>query len=147
MNQVVFTVLGEPSGKGRPRFSAYMGANGKTFAKAHTPQKTVLYENLVKTEYERQCGSFRFPDGAMLDMRIMAYYGIANSKSKKMKEKMRAGIVRPTKKPDMDNCLKVIADSLNNIAYKDDTQIVDCQVRKFFSDEPRVVIKISQIGE
>lgn len=143
MNQVVFTVLGEPSGKGRPRFSGYTGANGR----AYTPKKTVMYENLVKLEYEKQCGEFRFPDGAMLDMRIMAYYGIANSKSKKMKEKMRAGIVRPTKKPDMDNCLKVIADSLNNIAYRDDTQIVDCQVRKFFSDEPRVVIKISQIGE
>lgn len=147
MNQVVFTVLGEPSGKGRPRFSGYTGANGKTYARAYTPKKTVMYENLVKLEYEKQCGEFRFPDGAMLDMRIMAYYGIANSKSKKMKEKMRAGIVRPTKKPDMDNCLKVIADSLNNIAYRDDTQIVDCQVRKFFSDEPRVVIKIRQIGE
>lgn len=147
MNQVVFTVLGEPSGKGRPRFSGYTGANGKTYARAYTPKKTVMYENLVKLEYEKQCGEFRFPDGAMLDMRIMAYYGIANSKSKKMKEKMRAGIARPTKKPDMDNCLKVIADSLNNIAYRDDTQIVDCQVRKFFSDEPRVVIKISQIGE
>lgn len=147
MNQVVFTVPGEPSGKGRPRFSGYTGANGKTYARAYTPKKTVMYENLVKLEYEKQCGEFRFPDGAMLDMRIMAYYGIANSKSKKMKEKMRAGIVRPTKKPDMDNCLKVIADSLNNIAYRDDTQIVDCQVRKFFSDEPRVVIKIRQIGE
>ena len=132
MNQVVFTVLGEPSGKGRLRFSGYTGANGKTYARAYTTKKTVMYENLVKLEYEKQCGEFRFPDGAMLDMRIMAYYGIADSKSKKMKEKMRAGIVRPTKKPDMDNCLKVIADSLNNIAYRDDTQIVDCQVRKFF---------------
>ena len=77
----------------------------------------------------------------------MAYYGVTNSASKNKKEKMLAGIIRPTKKPDMDNCLKAIADALNDVAYKDDTQIVDCQVRKFYSEKPRVVIKISQIGE
>lgn len=148
MNQVVFTVLGEPTGKGRSRFSAYQNPNtGKTYGKAYTPKKTVVYENLVRTEYERQCGDFRFPDGSMLDMRVMAYYGVTNSASKKKKEKMLAGIIRPTKKPDMDNCLKAIADALNDVAYKDDTQIVDCQVRKFYSEKPRVVIKISQIGE
>lgn len=54
MNQVVFTVLGEPTGKGRPRFSAYQNPNtGKTYGKAYTPKKTVVYENLVRTE----CGT------------------------------------------------------------------------------------------
>ena len=52
MKQVVFTVPGEPSGKGRPRFSGYTGANGKTYARAYTPNKTVMYENLVKLESE-----------------------------------------------------------------------------------------------
>ena len=50
------------------------------------------------------------------------------------------------KKPDMDNVVKMIADALNQVAYKDDTQIVDCQVRKFFSEEPRVEVIIRQIG-
>ena len=36
----------------------------------------------------------------------------------------------------MDNVVKIIADSLNQIAYRDDTQIVDCQCRKFYSDNP-----------
>lgn len=40
----------------------------------------------------------------------------------------------------MDNCIKIIADALNKIAYHDDTQIVDCQVRKFYSDDPRVEV-------
>ena len=43
MNQVVFTVLGEPTGKGRPRFSAYQNPNtGKTYGKAYTPKKINL---------------------------------------------------------------------------------------------------------
>lgn len=81
----------------------------------------------------------------MLDMRILAYYGIPKSKSKKIKEQMAKGLLRPTKKPDMDNVVKVIADSLNTIAYRDDTQIVDCQCRKFYSENPRVEVIIKMV--
>ena len=41
-----------------------------------------------------------------------------------------------------DNILKIIADSLNQIAYKDDAQVVDTQVRKFYSRRPRVAVVI-----
>ncbi len=142
--EVRFTVLGQPKGKGRPRFIPRTG-------RAITPKDTVAYENLVKLEYQTQCRDpdtnelYRFPDGAQLDMRIFAYYGIPASKSKKVKEQMAAGTLRPTQKPDMDNVVKIIADSLNQIAYHDDTQIVDCQIRKFFSENPRVEVRISQI--
>ena len=47
-----FTVLGEPKGKGRPRFIPKTG-------RAITPKDTVQYENLVKLEYQTQC---RDPD-------------------------------------------------------------------------------------
>ena len=43
-----FCILGEPQGKGRPRFSTVCG-----HVKPRTPEETVLYENLVKTEYRR----------------------------------------------------------------------------------------------
>ena len=138
--EVKFTVFGEPKGKGRPRFNTRTGH-------AITPKDTVNYETLVHMEYLNQCGKARFPDDAMLDMRIKAYYSIPQSKSKKKKELMRAGVIRPTKKPDMDNCIKIIADALNKIAYHDDTQIVDCQVRKFYSDDPRVEVRILEIKE
>jgi len=144
---IKFVVQGEPQGKGRPRFVArYNPATGKSFGKAHTPEKTILYENLIKTEYEIQTNSYRFPDDAMLDMRILAYYSIPKSVSKKKRNMMLEGLIRPTKKPDMDNVMKVVADSLNQVAYKDDTQIVDSQCRKFYSEEPRVEVIIRQIG-
>lgn len=144
---IKFVVLGEPQGKGRPRFvSRYNPATGKSFGKAHTPEKTVAYENLVRTEYSIQTKNFRFPDDAMLDMRIIAYYSIPKSTSKKKKAMMLEGFIRPTKKPDMDNVMKVIADSLNQVAYKDDTQIVDAQCRKFYSEEPRIEVIIRKIG-
>lgn len=55
---------------------------------------------------------------------------------------MLDGQIRPTKKPDSDNILKAVADALNQVAYRDDKQIVDTQVRKFYSETPRTVISI-----
>lgn len=136
--EVRFTILGEPKGKGRPRFNTKTGH-------AVTPKDTVNYETLVHMEYVSQCKEAKFPDDAMLDMRIKAYYSIPKSTSKKKKALMLAGEIRPTKKPDMDNVIKIIADSLNKIAYRDDTQIVDCQVRKFYSENPRVEVTIKTV--
>lgn len=138
-NEVRFTVLGEPYGKGRPRFNTKTGH-------AITPEKTVSRENLIAVEYRRQCGDFRFADDAQLDMRILAFYSVAKSDSKAKRERKLCGTIRPTKKPDMDNVVKLVADALNLVAYKDDTQIVDCQCRKFYSETPRTEIIIRQLS-
>lgn len=138
MKEVRFTVDGEPKGKGRPRFNRYTGH-------AITPKDTANYEAVVRWEYTNQCKGHRFPDDAMLDMRITSYYGLAKSDSRKKREEKLRGALRPTKKPDCDNVVKIIADSLNGVAYRDDTQIVDCQVRKFYAEIPRVVVRIREI--
>lgn len=104
----------------------------------------MLYENLVRTEYRQQVGK-RFADDAMLDVRIFAYYGMPKNLSKKKRQAMLDKKLRPTKKPDFDNIGKVICDSLNGIAYRDDAQIVDAMVRKFYAEEPRVVVVIADI--
>ncbi len=145
-NSVSFTIYGEPKGKGRPRvavrkFKKGDGTDG-TFSQAYTPKDTVNYENLVKTEYSLQCGDFIFPDKQMLDMRIQAFYPIPKSVSKVQRERMINHEVRPTKKPDSDNIIKIIADSLNKLAYHDDSQIVDVMFRKFYSEKPRVTVTI-----
>lgn len=150
--KVKFTVLGEPQGKGRPRATALHNKKtgkpivnpktGRAVITEYTPDKTVVYENLIKTEYRRQVGTFRFQDGEYLDLRIMAYYAIPKRDSKKMQKQKEDGELRPAKKPDMDNIVKVVADSLNQIAYRDDEQVVDCQIRKFYSRQPRIEVII-----
>ncbi len=135
--KVKFTVPGEPFGKQRP----VKPRNGHAF----TPKKTVVYENLVKTEYERQSNGVMFQQGTPLDVRITAYFTIPQSTSKKRFRMMLDRILRPTKTPDWDNIGKAICDSLNKIAYYDDSQIVDAQVRKFYSDQPRVVVTIQNL--
>lgn len=132
-----FTVPGEPIGKGRPRFSKQ-----GNFVRTYTPEKTASYENLVKLEYERQCGKEPFPKDIPLFMKVDAYYSIPKSASRKKRAEMLGAKLRPTKKPDADNILKIIADSLNGIAYHDDSQIVSCEIHKYYGEIPQVNVTI-----
>ena len=133
-----FTIPGAPQGKQRPRFSSYGGR-----VHTRTPEQTVLYENLVKTEYRRQCGDVRFPDGKPLFVEITAFFEIPKSVSKKKREQMNLGEIVPIKKPDLDNLAKCILDSCNGIAYRDDAQVAELTVRKFYDEIPRVEVWIS----
>lgn len=53
--------------------------------------------------------------------------------------------ISPTKKPDIDNIVKVVLDAMNKFAFKDDTQIVRLEVEKLYTDgEEKVEIKIEE---
>lgn len=132
--RVKFTVSGEPKGKGRPRFFKN---------KVYTPVETKQYENLIRYEYEQQTGN-KYLNG-YLKLDIKAYYSIAKSDTKKVKEAKLKNEIRPTKKPDIDNIVKMI-DALNNIAFKDDSQILEITAKKYFSDNPRVEFILEEIS-
>ncbi len=132
--KVQFTIDGRPQGKGRPRLS---------YGRIKTPDQTVMYENYIKLLYRSSIKTyFEGP----IKLIIKAYYPIAKSDSKKKKEQKLNGDIRPYNiKPDIDNVVKVICDALNEIAYKDDTQIVELGTSKYFSDKPRVEVTIESI--
>lgn len=132
-----FTIMGNPCGKGRPRFSTNNG-----YVTARTPQKTVEYENLVRMEYKAAMGDKHFEKEVPLNVVIKAYYMIPKSVSKKKAQEMLDGRIRPTKKPDYDNIGKIVCDALNGIAYYDDSQIVDAHVIKEYAQIPRVDVMI-----
>lgn len=136
--KVIFEVLGQPCGKGRPKFS-----RRGNFVKAYTPEKTANYETLVRFTYQQAGGTlFEVP----VKMTIHAFYKIPKSASKKKSEQMQNGSILPVVKPDIDNVIKAIADALNGIAYNDDTQIVRMVAEKHYSDVPRVVVEIEEHG-
>lgn len=78
---------------------------------------------------------------------IDAYYGIPKSAGKRRREKMLNGEILPTKKPDADNVAKSICDSVNGIAYRDDAQVANLIVNKYYSDTPRVEVEIRKMEE
>ena len=133
--RVDFTIDGEPEGKARPRFNTKTG-------KAYTTDRTRMYEDYTKLLYRSQIKHYF---EGYIRLTVKAFYKIAKSDSKKIKEQKKANVLRPSKKPDIDNVVKLIADSLNDIAYKDDTQIVEIVAKKFYSENPRVEVTIESI--
>ena len=141
MMKVHFSVLGEPKGKGRPRFRRQ-----GNYVAAYTPEETASYENLIKMEYRRQCGDIFFQRGTALDMKITAYYTIPKSESKRKRQAMLDRVILPMKKPDVDNLVKVYMDAGNGVIFDDDAQVTSIGVRKFYSDKPMVVVTIESVN-
>jgi Holliday junction resolvase RusA-like endonuclease len=129
-----FTVYGEPMGKQRPRFG-----RGRTY----TPKKTVDYEKAVKEAFNEMYEGQQL-NGA-IRMYVNAFFSIPKSTPKKKRQLMIDGIIRPTKKPDIDNIWKIIADSLNENAYPDDSSVVSAKCEKFYGEIPRVEVEIEEI--
>ncbi len=136
-----FTVPGKPQGKARAR-TFYNSKSGKM--SSVTPEKTVLYENLVKTCFRQKYGQGRFPDDAYVVANILAFFEPPKSISKKKREDMLTGKIWPAKKPDIDNIAKVVLDALNGIAYRDDTQVVGLAIAKAYGEEPRLEITLGE---
>ena len=134
-----FVIYGDPVAKGRPRFSNHGG-----YIRTYTPQKTVAYENLVKLSYQQQIGNVDLIHGG-IKAEIKAYFPIPKSISKKQREIMLKENVYVLKKCDCDNIAKIILDSLNKIAYDDDKQVAELEVKKFYSSNPRVEVELKGV--
>ena len=151
--RISLIVYGEPTGKGRPKFSTFGG-----FVKTYTPQETTNYESSVRFAYKQAQESSDFtPFDAheMVKATIIAYFQIPKGRYKYHKKtnttdldktglEMEKNIVRPTKKPDCDNIAKICLDALNGLAYVDDSQITSLSVSKLYSKEPKVVIILEE---
>ena len=87
------------------------------------------------------------PIETTLSVNLVIYRQIPKSTSKKKREKMLSGEIRPTVKPDIDNLSKSILDACNGIIYKDDSQIVGLNATKYYSDSPGAEIEIREEWE
>lgn len=133
-------IPGPPIAKKRPRF-ARIGKGVRTYSDQETEEgKFVLFARQQITQ--------RF-DGPLVMVckfvmpRPKGHYGTGKN----------SGKLRPsapvchTTKPDTDNLIKFVWDCLNGEAWKDDTQIVGIEAKKFYADdgEPRTEIEIKEV--
>ncbi|MCR6515319.1 RusA family crossover junction endodeoxyribonuclease [Clostridium sp. LY3-2] len=127
-------IKGKIKGKARPRI-----CKGHAF----TPKDTVAYEQLVRLCYKEQDN--RFIEGS-IRANIVAYYKIPKSYTKKRVQAIREGRELPTKKPDADNIAKIILDSLNGVAFKDDAQVISLSIEKVYTeDEERIELELEGV--
>ena len=135
---VMFTVYGEPVGKGRPRF-----ARRGNFVSTYSPQKTKTYEDEIRMMAKAAMGSSE-PLDTPVTVAIYIRAGIPASFSKQKRKDALEGILKPTKKPDADNILKCFLDAMNGIVYLDDKQVVNIHLTKVYAETPAVEIMVKE---
>ena len=129
-----FTIPHNPVAKGRPRFTR----KGFTY----TPQKTRDFEELVRF-YFLQAVKIPKPLKNAVEVKICFFLQIPKSCSQKKKKELEN--TWHTKKPDADNLAKAVCDSLNGLAWIDDSQICKITIEKRQSNFPRTEIEFFEI--
>lgn len=130
-----FTVLGDPRGKGRPRFTRNGGL-------VYTDSETKAYERKVRQSF-LAAGGTKIQGHQVAIRAIMSiYYPIPQSWPPKKQREALAGDIPATCKPDADNVSKAVLDALNGYAYEDDKQVVFLHAEKYYSTSPRVDVVI-----
>jgi Holliday junction resolvase RusA-like endonuclease len=123
---IQFSVNIRTIGKERPRITRS--------GHAYTPQKTKDYESFIQAQFKKIFPHFKPIETAVL-LEINFFY----IRSKSNKDPYH------TIKPDIDNLIKAICDSLNGLAYVDDKLITGIIAHKEYSSVDSVHIKISSL--
>ena len=131
-----FEVIGDIKGKARPRVNTYT-------CKAYTPENTKDYEMLIKQYFKLKYPRF-IPLENRVAVKIIAQFKIPKTATKKDKALIEEGSLSPTKKPDIDNIVKIVLDALNKMAFKDDNQITKLEVEKIYGQEEKIIVKIEE---
>lgn len=133
---IKFQILGKPVAKARPRLSK--------FGYTYTPEKTVNYENLVKYTFQSEFPNHK-PFEGYIEANITAVFDIPKSYSKKKTKELLETHNNYNHKPDCDNLAKIILDSLNGIAYKDDSQVTVLHINKEYGEQAKVIVELKEI--
>jgi Holliday junction resolvase RusA-like endonuclease len=131
---------------GRTRFITDVGVK-KIFIHQYPDPATAAYEKMLK-EYAGLLmnRSHNQPAQGPVCLIVHSFREIPVSWSKTDQARALAGNIRPTSRPDWDNYGK-ITDALNEVVWKDDSQVVDGRSLKYYSDRPALRIEVREMIE
>ncbi len=132
-------IKGKIKGKSRPRFRRI-----GNYVSTYNTKETIEYENLIRTNAIEQCKELLDSEySGDVKVSILALFKPNKSLSKKKFEELIGTSV--LKKPDFDNIAKAVCDSLNGVAYKDDSQISEFTFKKMYDYEERLIVTIEYL--
>ncbi len=140
MTLVDITIPGAPTAKGRARATR----TGRMF----TPSKTRDAESTLAGRALVELASVRdlLPLTGPLRMDVTFTLPVAASWSKKDRAAALTGTCHPTKKPDVDNLVKLTSDALNGVVWVDDAQLVQVMATKRYGSVPSTRIIVDVVG-
>lgn len=112
-----------------------------------TPAKTRAYETRIRAAAQASVMASGPIKAGHAGYRadIDVFLPVPASWSNKKRDMALVGIIRPTARPDKDNFEKSALDALNGIVFHDDSEVVEGETRKFYSEEPRLTIKVRPV--
>lgn len=132
---ISFVVPGEPTPWAR--------AGGGRSVVRFTPAKQRNYMGAVKLFCANAMRGAAPFDGP-LSIRVSAVYAWPASMS--AKKRSAPGAAWKISRPDIDNCcLKLVADSLNTVAFTDDARICSAHLYKYYGDFPALHVEIRKL--
>lgn len=140
MFEVEFTIPIEPMGQGRPRAASIGGR-----AKIYTPAKTRKWQqrfDLLSNQYAPSQ-----PVAGPVHIDLGFYF---RRPQRLMKKNDPPGAVPHTAKPDADNCIKIVLDSISTWFAKGDAQVQSISVQKFYAEKekpPRIHMIFKEIEQ
>ena len=139
--EIEIKIPGEPVPKGRPRFRV-----SKTgYVMTYTPQKTQKEEARIKSIFRQiqNINIHNFPLKTVESMDIVWFFKRPQRLNRKKDPSER---IPHTKKPDMDNLLKLTWDAMKDIILVDDSNVYKLTMEKYYvakNGTPRTEIKIT----
>lgn len=138
MNQISFFIDGEPVAKGRPRVCK----NGITF----TPKKTSDHEKCFFLGAEAAVninGWKKLSRDKPVSVKMFFVFSMPKSWSKKKREQMNQSAC--TKRPDIDNLVKMI-DGINGAGvWEDDSQVTAIEAEKVWGEHAFTQVIITEL--
>ena len=133
-----FEILERAIGKERPRYSPRT-------QRMYTPTKTSSFEEKVQWAFKGKYNVATELSTKPFRAKIIAIFEPPKSISKKKKEELIRTKAGYTHKSDIDNISKIILDSLNGLAYKDDAQVVELEARKEYGAENKILVELEEM--
>lgn len=137
---ITLRVAGNTRGKSRPKFNSFT-------KQAFTPAANIISENDVRAVW-REAGEPRIEDDTAIGVEISIIVKRPAGHFKKNGQLSAEGERNPiprTRKPDVDNALKLVMDALNSRAYHDDVRVASARVDRRWGEWPEATIKLYPI--
>ena len=132
-----FIIQGNPRGQGRPR-----ACKRGRHASVYEAREDTMYKENLAAQVVAQGPSYITMDQPV-EIEVMFYLSRPAYHFGAKGLKPRYENARPLGKPDVDNMVKAVKDSLTGIVWHDDAQIVRIWAEKHYADtQPHITLQV-----
>ena len=133
---IKFTILGKPRALQRHRIAK----NGRMYDPSYKDKKQIMLQIAKYKPIDVLTGAI------CLSIRFTMPRPKSHYRTGKFKHLLKDNVpMKHTKKPDLDNLTKMIADILQPDFYKDDSQICELYAEKIYGERPNTAVIIQEV--